>query len=396
MRAVARVFLALVGVPLLVAIWASTTFYPAWRLPDLFLRAADLRSGATSPPAASHPLPWVLGSVATVLPLAVVPILLLYPTRPLRAVSTLLLTAWLSLHQLSVLLAVWEVARACVAPGRLDRVDALAALTAAWAAVCAVGVVNAVMLCGPTITLRSAKVTRRVRIAHISDVHIGSRGKWWMAKVAEEIKRGKPDMVLVTGDLIDTHGVTADELSPLGATGAPVYLSLGNHDIMVGAEEVTKLIKQTPNVTLLRDEVATVRTRGPKPQQVRLVGIDDRGSEGEMTERLEEVVKSGSNADELPYTVLLYHRPHGFPHVARKGLADLFLAGHTHGGQTAPFAALVKIAFWRMTGLWEKHGRHLYVSPGSGTWGPVIRLMYTNRVTFIDVVPHKPVEDERE
>ena len=95
--------------------------------------------------------------------------------------------------------------------------------------------------------------------------------------------------------------------------------------------------------------------------------------------------------------MLLYHRPLGWEAAVEHGV-DLMLSGHTHNGQIFPFNLLVKRQFRRISGLYSSKdsgkdgaaGRpnaHLYVSPGTGTWGPLMRLGSLNEITCIDVKP---------
>ena len=67
-------------------------------------------------------------------------------------------------------------------------------------------------------------------------------------------------------------------------------------------------------------------------------------------------------------------------------LFDLQLSGHTHGGQIFPFVYLTRLAYRVQTGLTElADGRRLYVSRGTGTWGPPIRLFAAPEITLITI-----------
>ena len=63
------------------------------------------------------------------------------------------------------------------------------------------------------------------------------------------------------------------------------------------------------------------------------------------------------------------------------------LSGHTHNGQVIPFNLVVRRVFPRTVGLFREGGTHLYVSPGTGTWGPVMRLGSRGEVTLFDIHP---------
>jgi predicted MPP superfamily phosphohydrolase len=80
----------------------------------------------------------------------------------------------------------------------------------------------------------------------------------------------------------------------------------------------------------------------------------------------------------------MYHRPDGLEAAAEAGL-DLMLSGHTHNGQIYPFSLLVRSQFSRICGRYQQGDTTLYVSPGTGTWGPVMRLGSANEVTLIEL-----------
>jgi predicted MPP superfamily phosphohydrolase len=65
------------------------------------------------------------------------------------------------------------------------------------------------------------------------------------------------------------------------------------------------------------------------------------------------------------------------------------LCGHTHNGQIVPFNFIVKRIFPRIAGLYDIDGMILYVSPGTGTWGPVLRLGSRSEISLFTLVPHE-------
>ena len=84
------------------------------------------------------------------------------------------------------------------------------------------------------------------------------------------------------------------------------------------------------------------------------------------------------------FRVLLYHRPDGAEDAARWG-AHLMLCGHTHHGQIVPFNWLVKRVFPRIRGAYQVGEMLLYVSPGTGTWGPTLRLGSRSEIGIIEL-----------
>ena len=83
--------------------------------------------------------------------------------------------------------------------------------------------------------------------------------------------------------------------------------------------------------------------------------------------------------------VLLYHRPDGARDAAAWG-ARLMLCGHTHNGQIVPFNQVVRRVFPLIQGRYQVDGMTLYVSPGTGTWGPVLRLGSRCEITRLRLV----------
>ena len=115
-------------------------------------------------------------------------------------------------------------------------------------------------------------------------------------------------------------------------------------------------------------------------------GHGDRDGEGAAGGAAGSVRRSGRDGEEAPFTILMYHRPDGLEDAARSGI-DLMLCGHTHNGQIVPFHWLVKRYFPRIAGRYEAGATVLYVSPGTGTWGPTMRLGSSNEITVFELSP---------
>jgi len=88
---------------------------------------------------------------------------------------------------------------------------------------------------------------------------------------------------------------------------------------------------------------------------------------------------------EISSAILLHHIPEGVDYAKSTGI-DLMLTGHTHNGQIVPFNLLVKMIFSRSEGLYDVDGMKLYVSPGTGTWGPPMRLGSMNEITLLHLI----------
>ena len=114
---------------------------------------------------------------------------------------------------------------------------------------------------------------------------------------------------------------------------------------------------------------------------VQFIGIDDADARTQVASQL-PALEPAANA----LRILLYHRPDGAEAAASWGV-HLMLCGHTHNGQIMPFNWLVKRQFARIKGLYSVAGLYLYVSPGTGTWGPVMRLGTTCEITHLQIEP---------
>jgi predicted MPP superfamily phosphohydrolase len=201
---------------------------------------------------------------------------------------------------------------------------------------------------------------RGTRFVQISDVHVGSRSGRFLRRVVERINTLEADHVLITGDLVDFADIPQAELASLGELRLPTYFIIGNHERYVDVDAICQRLTNL-GVRVLRNESLEL---GP----FQLVGIDD-------AEPKTQVAKVLPYLPALPdrYRILLYHRPDGARDAADWG-AHLMLCGHTHNGQIVPFNYVVRRVFPRICGLYRIDDLHLYVSPGTGTWGPILRL----------------------
>ena len=271
-------------------------------------------------------------------------------------------------------------------------------LVAAYAPLAIWSIVNAHRLEVRRIALSSPKLDRPVRLVQLSDVHVGSRGPGFLPRIVRRVNTLDPDAVFVTGDLIDLMRLPEDALDPIGALVAPVFFAIGNHERYVGSDAVCARLEAL-GVTVLRNarvEWGTMRIVGiddaeARDQVARVLGRLGDGDGGGNGGRDGEgaagsVRRSGHDGEEAPFTILMYHRPDGLEDAARSGI-DLMLCGHTHNGQIVPFHWLVKRYFPRIAGRYEAGATVLYVSPGTGTWGPTMRLGSSNEITVFELSP---------
>lgn len=219
------------------------------------------------------------------------------------------------------------------------------------------------------LTVAAPEPLAGVRLAQISDVHVGSRSGRFLRRVVARVNAARPDYVLITGDLIDFEDISEEEIGSLAELEAPAYFIIGNHERYVDLEAICARLTRL-GVNVIRD--ATVMLPG-----IQLIGIDD----AEPKSQVSRVLRSLTPAPDA-FRILLYHRPDGAEDAARWG-ANLMLCGHTHNGQIVPFNYVVRRVFPRIQGSYDVHGMQLYVSPGTGTWGPVLRLGSRSEISLI-------------
>lgn len=345
------------------------------------------------------------------LPLAViVPVYFLFLAYPPLRIATLLFPDWSP--DTPALLAIL-VGPACGRlayeqfPGALTR--NIAALTMTWCGVCFIGLllllpfeilnllvaipapsaglyllaatvalsfialVNAQHLTVRRVPLIVPEAPRELQLVQISDVHIGSRRPGFLDRVVKRVNQLPADYVLITGDLIDFANISGTQLASLASLRAPALFCIGNHERYVDLEAICSRLSGLG--------IQVLRNTSVLDQGIQFIGIDDAERRSQVAQELPQIQPA---PDAL--RILLYHRPDGAEDAAAWG-AHLMLCGHTHNGQIVPFNWLVKRQFARIQGLYRIAGLQLYVSPGTGTWGPVMRLGTACEITQLQIRP---------
>jgi predicted MPP superfamily phosphohydrolase len=222
---------------------------------------------------------------------------------------------------------------------------------------------------------------------HLSDLHLGpvAHRAALRAALAEAVAL-EPDVVCVTGDIVDSPKADLDAWVPeLAALRAPygVFAILGNHDRYAGAPAVAAALRRHTDWRLLRDETATVDVDGTR---LHLLGLEDR-PERQCADGL-PVLAARVPAGEP--RILLAHRPGVVTAAARLGL-PLVLAGHTHAGQLAvPGWPRLNVARFLVSrwdqGTFHEGGTTLHVSRGLGESGQAVRIGAPREITVVELV----------
>jgi uncharacterized protein len=222
----------------------------------------------------------------------------------------------------------------------------------------------------------------RVRIVQISDLHLGIivRRKR-LQHIITAIKAAEPDILVSTGDLVDGQINSLKGLAEILAGIKPPFgkfAIMGNHEYYAGFEHSLNFM-QSAGFTVLRGEALSI------PGMITVAGMDDPAGKHFGLYR---AISENILLDGLPrgtFTLLLKHLPIVRPEAVQ--LFELQLSGHTHKGQIFPFVLMVRAFFPNIAG-WYDLGDHagLYVSRGTGTWGPPMRFLAPPEITVIDLV----------
>jgi uncharacterized protein len=287
----------------------------------------------------------------------------------------------------------WAVARARGgAPADPARRTFLARVAAASVATVA-GVMAAQALrsaLGPVAVQRVAVRVPRLprahhglRIAQLSDVHVGPTiGREFIEEIVRRTNDLAPDLIAITGDLVD--GSVADlraAVAPLAGLRARhgVYFVTGNHEYFSGVEEWLQELPRL-GIRVLRNERVSI---GEGASSFDLAGVDDRSAArygGPEPGAALELALAGRDPSRA--LVLLAHQPRSFLEAAPRGVG-LQLSGHTHGGQLWPFSYIVRLSQPFLAGLHRLGDAQLYVSRGTGYWGPPMRLAAPAEITHL-------------
>jgi uncharacterized protein len=220
------------------------------------------------------------------------------------------------------------------------------------------------------------------RIVQISDLHIGALlDRRFARTVVDAVNALRPDLIAVTGDLVDgSVALLAEEVAPFAELRSRhgSYFVTGNHDYYSGVDPWLGVIAGL-GMRILRNERVTIEQRGTRFD---LAGVDDHRASLFGGGHGEDVPRALAGREPGRPLILLAHDPTTFHGASKLGI-DLQLSGHTHGGQIWPFGAFVRLAVGFVAGHYARGDAQLYVSRGTGFWGPPMRLRAPAEITEI-------------
>ncbi|HZF47150.1 MAG TPA: metallophosphoesterase [Polyangiaceae bacterium] len=344
---------------------------------------------------------WALGAAAVMVPVG----LFLIPELPRRAGTILgmIVYGWVGVAMLLVfLLFASEVVRVAVhlassaassGPADEGRRTFLSRGIAAVVGVLALGIagVGAASALGE-VAVRSVRVSLRrlssgmsgFRVVQLTDVHIGpTLGREWLASIVDRVNALEPDLIVITGDLVDgSVEALRDHVAPLANLRSKhgTYFVTGNHEYYSGVDAWMAELKRL-GVRVLRNERVTI---GEGDDAFDLAGVDDWASKGFGGGHGPNLARALEGRDPKREVILLAHQPKQIREAAALGVG-LQISGHTHGGQIFPWTLFVRLDQPYIAGLSQHEGTQIYVSRGTGYWGPPMRVAAPAEITVLEL-----------
>ncbi|HEV8246769.1 MAG TPA: metallophosphoesterase [Polyangiaceae bacterium] len=221
-----------------------------------------------------------------------------------------------------------------------------------------------------------------VTIVQLTDIHVGPTiRRDFIEQIVATTNALVPDLIAITGDLVDgSVEDLRDQVEPLTLLKARygVYFVTGNHEYYSGAADWCAELERM-GIRVLRNERVSI---GEGEQSFDLCGIDDPTGHGMAEGHGPDLEKALLGRDSSRELVLLAHQPRALSQAVEHGVG-LQLSGHTHGGQIWPWSFLVRLQQPVVSGLEKIKDTFIYVSNGTGYWGPPMRLAAPAEITRI-------------
>jgi len=223
-------------------------------------------------------------------------------------------------------------------------------------------------------------------IAQVSDIHVGPTiRRPYLDAIVDRVNGLGADAIAITGDLVDgSVQRLAAHTRPLARLAAPdgVFFVTGNHEYYSGAEEWIAEVRRLGITVLLNQHV--VRRRGGA--SLMIAGVADYSAHHFHPGHKSDPRRAAAGAPpDVGVRVLLAHQPRSAQAAAEAGF-DLQLSGHTHGGQFFPWNLFVPLQQPFVSGLHRVRDMWVYISRGTGYWGPPKRFGAPSEITLLRLV----------
>lgn len=228
---------------------------------------------------------------------------------------------------------------------------------------------------------------RGFSIVQITDIHVGATIKHgYVSRIVDAVNTLEADMIAITGDLVDgSVGRLAPHTQPLGRLSARygTFFVTGNHEYYSGAHAWIAEMRRLGLSVLLNEHVVLEHFG----ESIVVAGVTDLSAHHfDPAHRSDPVAALAGAPEKAAVKVLLAHQPRSAFAAAKAGF-HLQLSGHTHGGQFFPWNFVVKLLEPFAAGLHRLDGLWVYVSRGTGYWGPPKRFGAPSEITHLRLVP---------
>jgi len=220
------------------------------------------------------------------------------------------------------------------------------------------------------------------RIIQLTDIHAGlTVTREFVQTVVDMSNELKGDLVAFTGDLVDG---TVDQLRGHVAPMAGLrsrhgsFFVTGNHEYYSGAEAWLNEARRMGLETLVNEH----RVLTHNGRIILVAGVTDTSGGQFIAEHASDPRRAQAGAPSADVRILLAHQPRSLYEAAKAGY-DLQISGHTHGGQFFPWNLAAAIGQPFIKGLHRLERTWIYVSKGTGYWGPPVRLGARSEITVI-------------
>jgi predicted MPP superfamily phosphohydrolase len=223
------------------------------------------------------------------------------------------------------------------------------------------------------------------KIVQITDIHVSRTvGRRFVQTVVDMTNELKPDLVALTGDLVDgSVAQLRDDVAPLADLKAlhGLFFITGNHEYYSGVQQWLEETARLGFTVLMNEHRVIERGAG----RLLLAGVTDYSGGQFNHDHLSDPHRAMAGAPPCHAKILLAHQPKSIFEASKAGY-DYVISGHTHGGQYFPYHFLAALAQPYISGFHTHNGTRIYVSKGTGYWGPQLRIGTRSEITVHTLV----------